>query len=150
MRDGIKSLVTYGVCPESLWPYIIERFASKPTKNCYKSALNHRISNYYRIDTLDEMRIALYNKNPFVFGFTVYESFLSSEVEKTGIVPMPSINEKVEGGHACMACGFSDVDKKFIFRNSWGIGFGDRGYGTIPYDYLTNRNLSDDFWTIIL
>ena len=23
-----------------------------------------------------------------------------------------------------------------------------KGYFTIPYDYLANRNLSDDFWTI--
>jgi len=33
-------------------------------------------------------------------------------------------------------------------RNSWGEGWGQKGYFTIPYDYLANRNLSDDFWSI--
>jgi Cysteine protease len=33
-------------------------------------------------------------------------------------------------------------------RNSWGTGWGRRGYGTIPYEYLLNPGLSADFWTI--
>jgi hypothetical protein len=32
---------------------------------------------------------------PFVFGFSVYESFESQEVAKTGKVNMPKKNEKV-------------------------------------------------------
>ena len=150
LRDGIKSLVTYGACSESQWPYIISRFTSKPTKTCYRNALDHRISNYYRLDTLDEMRHALANKNPFVFGFMVYESFESPTVDETGKIPMPSTTEKALGGHAMCAVGYNDTDKRFLIRNSWGTDWGMNGYGTIPYDYLTNRNLSDDFWTVIL
>ena len=37
---------------------------------------------------------------PFVFGFTVYESFESEAVAKTGKVPMPGSGEKALGGHA--------------------------------------------------
>ena len=49
---------------------------------------------------------------PFVFGFSVYESFETDEVAKTGIMPMPQKNEKVLGGHAVSAVGFND--KYFI------------------------------------
>ena len=34
--------------------------------------------------------------------------------------------------------------------NSWGPGRGLGGYFTIPYAYLTDSNLSDDFWTVRL
>jgi C1A family cysteine protease len=96
------------------------------------------------------MRHALANKNPFVFGFMVYESFESPTVDETGKIPMPSTTEKALGGHAMCAVGYNDTDKRFLIRNSWGTDWGMNGYGTIPYDYLTNRNLSDDFWTVIL
>lgn len=150
LRDGVKSLVEYGVCSEGEWPYVITKYKTKPTKQCYTDAKSHTISSYYRIDTLDEMRHALANKNPFAFGFTVYDSFESNEVSKTGTVPMPSSSEKVLGGHAVCAVGYDDTKSRFIVRNSWGANWGMNGYCTMPYDYLIDRNLSDDFWTIIL
>jgi C1A family cysteine protease len=33
ISDGIKSLETYGVCPETLGPYDISKFADKPHAN---------------------------------------------------------------------------------------------------------------------
>ena len=85
---------------------------------------------------------------PFVFGFTVYESFESPAVAKTGRLNLPKPSEKSLGGHAVMAAGYDDATKRFLIRNSWGTDWGMKGYFTIPYAYLDNRNLSDDFWTI--
>jgi C1A family cysteine protease len=85
---------------------------------------------------------------PFVFGFTVYDSFESAKVAKTGIVPMPSSGEKVAGGHCVAAVGYQDANRVFIIRNSWGKGRGMRGYCTMPYEYLLNSHLASDFWTI--
>jgi C1A family cysteine protease len=85
---------------------------------------------------------------PFVFGFTVYESFESAAVAKTGVLNLPKPKEKVLGGHAVMCAGYNDAAKRFLIRNSWGTDWGMQGYFTMPYDYLGNRNLSDDFWTI--
>jgi C1A family cysteine protease len=148
IRDGIKTLRRQGVCTEKKWPYIIKKFAVKPVPACYKEALNYQITSYHRILTIDEMRICLAEGFPFVFGFTVYESFESQEITKTGIVQMPKPNERSIGGHAVLAVGYDEVQKRFIVRNSWGTAWGQNGYFTIPYDYVSNRNLSDDFWTI--
>jgi C1A family cysteine protease len=148
LRDGIKTLARQGVCPEPQWPYDIRRFANKPTPACYRSARQHVISSYQRLATVDQMRACLADGYPFVFGFTVYESFESSTVAKTGVLNMPKPKEKVLGGHAVCAVGYDDGAKRFIVRNSWGTGWGMKGYFTMPYDYLGNRNLSDDFWTI--
>ena len=148
IRDGIKTLRHQGACTEKKWPYIIKKFAVKPNPACYKEALNHQITSYHRVLTLDEMRICLTEGFPFIFGFTVYESFESQEVAETGIVQMPQPIERSIGGHAVLAVGYDESQQRFIIRNSWGTSWGQKGYFTIPYDYLANRNLSDDFWTI--
>lgn len=137
-----------GVCPEKNWPYDISKFAAKPKHSCYDDALKHKITSYYRLQIIDEMRTCLADGYPFVFGFSVYESFESQQVTQTGIVPMPQPNEKQLGGHAVVAVGYDDNQKRFIVRNSWGPNWGMNGYFTIPYDYLANNNLADDFWTI--
>jgi C1A family cysteine protease len=148
IRDGIKSLAAQGVCEESLWPYVISQFAKKPTSNCYTKAKQHPISSYQRLETTDEMRSCLANGYPFVFGFTVYESFESAAVAKSGVVNLPKASERTVGGHAVCAVGYNDAQKRFIVRNSWGNDWGSKGYFTIPYAYLADRNLSDDFWTV--
>ena len=148
IRDGIKTLAKQGVCSEKKWPYIISKFRLKPTPVCYKDAANHKITSYRRIITLDEMRACLADGFPFVFGFTVYESFESQTVAKTGVVNMPQHDERSLGGHAVLAVGCSDAEERFIVRNSWGEDWGMKGYFTMPYKYVADRNLSDDFWTV--
>jgi C1A family cysteine protease len=148
LRDGIKTLVKQGVCSEKRWPYVISKFAAKPSATCYKEASQHQITSYQRLQTLDEMRACLAEGFPFVFGFTVYESFESEEVAKTGAVCMPQPGERVVGGHAVLAVGYDDSQQRLIVRNSWGTDWGMQGYFTMPYDYVADRSLSDDMWTV--
>lgn len=149
LRDGIKVLAKQGVCPESDWPYLIKSFRKAPTKKCIVEALSRKIVQYNRLSTVDDMRHCLVCGYPFVFGFAVYESFESTLVAKTGIVKLPVAGEKSLGGHAVMAVGYDDSAQRFKVRNSWGKGWGKHGYFTIPYEYLADRNLSDDFWQIV-
>lgn len=155
IRDGMKTIGKEGICPETDWPYLIERFATKPPRACYKDALKNEALKYSRVtsdnaaNTLLGCRTSLANGFPVVFGFTVYESFESDQVAKTGIVPMPSSGESILGGHAVLAVGHDDTAKCFIVRNSWGKGWGMDGYFTLPYDYF-NPDLTDDFWNIQL
>jgi C1A family cysteine protease len=148
IRDGIKTLVKQGACTEKNWPYNIAKFAAKPPKACYTEALNYQILSYARINTLDEMRACLADGFPVVFGFSVYDGFESQQVAKTGVVNLPQKGEKMLGGHAVLAVGYDDTAKRLIVRNSWGPAWGMKGYFTMPYGYVTDRNLSDDFWTI--
>jgi C1A family cysteine protease len=148
LRDGIKTLVKKGACAEPKWPYVISKFAKKPPVVCFKDGLNHQILSYQRIDTLDQMRACLAQGFPFAFGFTVYDGFESQTVAKTGKLNIPKKSEHVQGGHAVLAVGYDDKQKRLLVRNSWGKDWGMKGYFTMPYDYATNRDLSDDFWTI--
>jgi C1A family cysteine protease len=161
IRDGIKSVATLGVCSEDEWPYDDTpaesdggpfppgaRDGEKPSAQCYQDALNNRVTTYRRVlRDPDQMRGCLAAGYPFVFGFTVYESFESKEVADSGVVPMPQPGEQVLGGHAVLAVGYDDSTQRFIIRNSWGTDWGQDGYFTMPYAYLTTRGMSSDFWT---
>lgn len=149
LRDGIKSLAKLGVCPETDWKYIISKFKIKPSKKAYADASQHKIVSYHRILTLDDIKNCLAQGYTFVFGFTVYESFESEEVARTGIVNMPQPDEAVVGGHAVAAIGYDDSQSRIIVRNSWGPEWGMNGYFTMPYNYLTNPNLAGDMWVIL-
>jgi C1A family cysteine protease len=151
IRDGIKSIAKQGACAEKQWPYIIAKFIRKPTQVCYKDAEKHQAVSYQRlVPTLTQLKGCLASGYPFVFGFTVYESFESQEVTKTGVVPMPAASEQVLGGHAVLAVGYDDTAQRFIVMNSWGTDWGMKGFFTMPYAYLTDTNLADDFWTVRL
>jgi C1A family cysteine protease len=162
IRDGIKSVAKQGACPEEknkqhpasdgLWPYDPDyavRFRQKPPQKCYEDALKHQAILYSRlVQNLNQMKGCLASGYPFIYGFTVYESFESQEVTQTGRVPMPSTNEQLLGGHAVLAVGYDDSQRRFIVRNSWGDTWGMQGYFTMPYAYLLDNGLANDFWTI--
>jgi C1A family cysteine protease len=151
IRDGIKSVNKQGVCPEPDWQYDITKFTQKPPQSCYDEGLTHQVTSYQRIpQVLNQMKGCLASGHPFVFGFTVYSSFESDEVARTGVAPMPSTGEQVLGGHAVLAVGYDDSSQRFLVRNSWGDSWGMGGYFTLPYAYLTERSLSADFWSIQL
>ncbi|HWC00005.1 MAG TPA: C1 family peptidase [Bryobacteraceae bacterium] len=149
IRDGIKSVGKLGAPPETDWPYDIQKFADKPSAKAYTDAKQDLVSSYSRIvQSLTQMQGCLAEGFPFVVGFTVYESFESENVAETGIVPMPSTGETVVGGHCVVAVGYNNAKRTFIVRNSWGTGWGMKGYCTMPYEYLLAPNLASDFWTI--
>jgi len=149
IRDGIKSVAKLGVCPEPEWPYDIKKFITRPPKKCFTHALKYKAVSYQRvIQTLNQMKGCLASGYPFVFGFSVYDSFEGDAVAKTGMVPMPAPKEKLLGGHAVLAVGYDDKQQRFLVRNSWGKSWGLGGYFTMPYAYMTDSNLCDDLWTI--
>jgi C1A family cysteine protease len=149
LRDGIKSLAKQGVCNDATWPYDLGRFAEQPPAPAYREALQHQATSYLRVAQEGfQMKGCLASGFPFVFGFSVYESFESPEVARTGYVPMPGSRERQLGGHAVMAVGYDDAAQNFICQNSWSTGWGERGFFYLPYAYLGNPQLASDLWTL--
>jgi C1A family cysteine protease len=149
LRDGIKTVAKQGAPHEPLWPYVVAKFRSRPAAAAYKDAAKHQALLYQRLPrTIDQIRGCLADGYPFVFGFSVYESFESAAVARTGTVPMPAPREVLLGGHAVLAVGYDEPSQRIVARNSWGATWGDDGYFTMPYAYLLDGGLSDDFWTV--
>lgn len=149
LRDGIKTLARQGICGERSWPYLPVRFADKPTARAYREALRHQALDYQRLSQdARQMKGCLASGFPFVFGFSVYESFESAAVARSGVVPMPGPGERLVGGHAVLAVGYDDARSRFIAMNSWSTAWGDLGHFYLPYAYLGDTQLARDLWTV--
>lgn len=148
IRDVVKAMAQWGVCPEALCPYDPDKFAEKPSAAAYAAALPHKISQYARVTSLQQMKQTLANGTPIIFGIYVYESFESDAVAASGMVPVPGPNEQCVGGHAVCMVGYDDAKQCVLVRNSWGASWGLAGYFWMPYAYIQNPNLATDFWVV--
>lgn len=149
LRDGIKVMHRLGCCPEEMWPYEIEMYQTRPAEECYEVAAAHTAQAYQRVQQdVMHLKSCIAEGFPFVFGFIVCQSFESKQVATSGKMPMPTNSDRPLGGHAVIAVGYDDSQEVFIVRNSWGSKWGQRGYFMMPYDYIRNKMLAQDFWTI--
>jgi hypothetical protein len=147
IHDAIVTINQKGGCPETLWPYNISKFEVKPTNTAYISGYAHLAPYSAQLSLdLNQMKQCLVNGYPFIFGILLYASFAT--VGANGIVPIPSPNETILGGHAMVCVGFNDTQQRFIVCNSWGTDWGDHGVCYIPYAYLSNPYYVWDLWTI--
>jgi C1A family cysteine protease len=172
LRSVMGSIALFGCPPEEYWDYdgrderVNKRFDVEPPAFCYALGSSFQSVKYVRFDqpqTTTTNLIAMLKKSlsqnlPIIFGFTCFESLYQNQ--NTGEIPFPSTTEQIIGGHAVCLAGYND-DKTilnsqsgemttgaFLFKNSWGTGWGDKGYGWIPYKYFEQK-LADDCWTLV-
>lgn len=132
VRIAMKVLKNYGTCRESLWPYKPHQ-KDKPKSGAKEDAKRFREKSYARILNLNELKMNIYSKGPCVCGVEVFKGMMET---KTGLVSMPKRNEQPIGGHAICLVGYDDKKAVVKFKNSWGLSWGDKGYGWLPYEYI--------------
>lgn len=174
MRSTMGAMALFGVPPEKYWPYTTRRipgpagertFDDEPPAFLYAYGQQYQSVKYFRLDhpgilpKLLLLRIKTYlaASLPSFFGFTVYDSY--SQAASTGKIPFPCKGERIRGGHGIVAVGYDDDMKiknqtcgmetkgALLFRNSWGTGWGDKGYGWLPYEYVL-KGLARDWWIL--
>jgi len=166
LRTTAAAMLLFGVPPEKFYPYIISNFDLEPKAFLYAFAENYKALQYYRYDPPGTPKAQLLTtiKNnllaglPSMFGFTVYSSI--NQAASSGLIPLPANGESVLGGHAVDAVGYDDTKViknannnkstkgALLIRNSWGTGWGSKGYGWLPYDYVLT-GLASDWWSMI-
>jgi C1A family cysteine protease len=165
LRTTMGALCMFGVAPEKYWPYAVARYDAEPPAFVYVLGQAYQAETFHRLDTaglapadlLTSIKQHLAAGLPPMFGFTVYESY--RQAQRDGRIPFPSATERVVGGHAVVAVGYDDAavvkhavtgattTGAFLIRNSWGSGWGQAGYGLLPYEYV-RRRLAVDWWVL--
>jgi C1A family cysteine protease len=160
IRDTIKTIADYGLADEKLWPYDISKFTTKPTQNVVTDAAQRKAITYVLIDQpgmssaeiINAMKQQLAAGNTMEFGTYCYQSIFS--IGPDGMIAPPKKNETPIGGHALHIVGFSDDKKAFLLQNSWGLEWGDKGFGWLPYSYFETgyqgQPDASDVWVILV
>jgi C1A family cysteine protease len=167
LRSAMGAMVLFGVPPEEYWPYDEAKYDEEPPAFCYAFAQSYQAIKYYRLDppgrskerVLKRIKSNIAGGLPSMFGFAVYNSIRQAGV--SGQIPFPTATEKRTGGHAVVAIGYDDNKEitntgrggettkgALKIRNSWGTGWGEDGYGWLPYDYVI-KGLAVDWWSVI-
>ena len=156
LRTTMQAMVLFGVPPTKYWEYDVSKFDVEPDAFLYAFASSYQAIQYYRLDQpgtggnklRDRIKQFIQYGYPSMFGFTVY-NFGNAD----GEFEYPDPTDSVKGGHAVIAVGYDDNRRvgnrkgAFKIRNSWGTGWGQNGYGWLPYAYVEN-GLAVDFWSL--
>lgn len=170
LRNTMGALRLCGVPDEKYWPYTDAKpdFDQEPSSFVYALADDYQALRHFCHDpvganlsgdkVLASVKKYLAARIPSMFGFWGFPSFDSCDVK--GGMPYPCPKEKAQWGHAIVAVGYDDKKKikntmcnktttgALLIRNSWGTGWGDKGYGWLPYDYVKDK-LAQDFWSLL-
>jgi C1A family cysteine protease len=169
LRTTMGAMALFGTPPEEYWRYTDTSpdWNLEPPAFCYSYAANYKALRYLRLDPTGIGRPALMSRVklfilaglPPMFGFTVYNSYTQAAANK-GKIPFPAPGDRAVGGHAIVAVGFDDdmeithnsgrpkTKGALLIRNSWGTGWGDHGYGWLPYRYVLS-GLAVDWWALL-
>jgi Papain family cysteine protease len=147
LSDGFTVLEKQGAVTEAVWPYQPGKFA-EPAPPTVEKAERFRISAFQQVKGVDGIKRVLNENPPVIAGITVFSEMFGDEVTKTGVVPLPTKASTVMGGHAVVLVGYDDKTQRFKFANSWGTGWGDKGFGYLPYGYVDGERV--EAWTFTL
>jgi len=133
IREALNNMCKYGnvfkedfkenkEVPEAI-DLFEERFDSLKEK-----AYPNRFSTYFRLNSIEDIKYALYNYGPVVFGMTWRDGI---SVDKNGIMQVDE-KAKKSGGHCMLIYGWNE--KGWLIQNSWGSGWGKGGRAILPFD----------------
>lgn len=119
--------VLYKDFPYNLKYKEVKELIDKDSEHLHQLASEYKLINYFRVYTPEEIKTALLNQGAVIFSIAVYSSF-------EGNVPLPTENDTYDGNHCMVIVGWDEDG--WIFQNSWGKNWGEKGYGHLPYDYI--------------
>jgi C1A family cysteine protease len=71
---------------------------------------------------------------------------MAQQVADTGIMPIPQPGEQLQSGHEVLCLGYDFQKQLALIQNSWGDGWGQRGYFWMPFGVI--KSPDTDLWMV--
>lgn len=143
-RGAMKGWHHHGVCHETLWPYR-KRF-TEPEEGWEADSALRPLGAYYRVnkDSIVDMQAAIQEVHAIYVSATVHEGWFLKKSDSLPVIDMDGSEDT--GGHAFALVGYNC--EGFIVQNSWGPGWGYRGFAVLTYaDWVKNGM---DAWVAVM
>jgi hypothetical protein len=135
--DALNIISQKGAVRWAEMPYTEADFTTQPGKAQLESAKKYRIDFWRRVNIKDikEVKAQLNSGYPVIIGATADRGFVDNGWKAAGKTDYTwkSITGEQLGGHAMLVAGYDDAKEAFKVLNSWGEGWGNRGYCWISY-----------------
>lgn len=148
LRGALKGWHHHGAANEKLWHDVnVPDPTNDPRTDWWLDAAKRPLGAYYRLDTrsITDMHVAINEVGVILASAACHAAwdrgYGATKRKPTSIADVWEIpNKKAEAldmGHAFVICGYDE--RGFLVQNSWGEGWGSRGYAILRYDdWLTN------------
>lgn len=149
--SGCLAIEQYKVCSEETWPYHKKNALNPPPHDAYVEASKFKTFSFTAVDRdIEDFKLNLSRGSPIMIGIVVFPSFIQSGLNGgSGDAPMPHEDrEAPRGGHSILVIGYNNESKRFLIVNCWGEGWGNKGFGSLPYDFVLSTRYSGDFFAI--
>lgn len=115
-----------GVTDASLYPYTP---GDQPAQLPENWKQGYTLAQSQITNDLGQMKAWLAHEGQLIACFSVYDDFYSY---LSGVYS-PTSGAQYVGGHCICVVGYSDTERCWICKNSWGPGWGEQGYFKIAY-----------------
>lgn len=135
LKTAADVLRKFGAVTDDLVPFILQ--AAMYTGNeddFFATAATRKIASYFNLQrNLQNWKNWLATSGPILVGLSVDDTFYDA-TSTNGKLDTFQPNT-VAGGHAVCLVGYK-ADGRFIIRNSWGTGWGDKGFAYATPAYI--------------
>jgi len=146
---NFRVLETLGAVEEAYWTKPFSDFRGQPTAAEKTNAALHTITSHTLLFAGDNqggtarvaIETALANNRPVALGIPVYDAFFRLNSSDSTLT-LAEATGSVRGNHAVAVLGYDEAG--VIVENSWGTGWGDGGFATLGWDFITSRAFEAD------
>ena len=107
-----------------------------PPPDVDETAKRRRNLFYQRVRSGAEAVRAVSGQIPVSAAFEIGDDWFDAA---DGEIPTPRAGDSIVGSHAVSLLEYDADRGAFLFANSWGTGWGDRGFGFLPIEYFDER-----------
>jgi hypothetical protein len=139
LKAALDMARKYGIIRDAMLPFKPSTMSREDPDAFYATAADFKISSYYNLRKSSYTWPTVMNKwknwlaagGPILTALGVDATW--DNADSTHGMLDKYYPETVRGGHAVAIVGYTR--DRFIIRNSWGTGWGDKGFAYASYDY---------------